>query len=153
MDAVLRALAIYLVLMLLFRLSGKRTLSQVTTFDFVLLLVIGEATQQALLGEDFSITHAAIVIATLIGLDRAADYLSWRFAPFKRVTESVFLIIIDNGRLLKDVMGKEHISEDDIMQSARTVHGLENLEQVKYAIMEGSGGISIVPRDGVRQRG
>lgn len=59
MDAVLRALAIHLVLMLLFRLSGKRTLGQVTTFDIVLLLVVGEATQQALLGEDLSLTRAA----------------------------------------------------------------------------------------------
>jgi uncharacterized membrane protein YcaP (DUF421 family) len=64
MDAVLRALAIYLVLMLLFRLVGKRSLAQITTFDFVLILVVGEATQQALLGEDFSITNAALVIAT-----------------------------------------------------------------------------------------
>lgn len=146
MDAVLRGLAIYLILFLFFRLSGKRTLSEVTTFDFVLLLVVGEATQQALLGEDFSITQAAIVIATLVGLDRASDFLSWRFARFKRVAESVPLILVDNGKLLRDVMAKEHVSEDDILQSARTTHGLENLDQVKYAVMETSGGISVVPK-------
>lgn len=146
MDAVLRGLAIYLILFLFFRLSGKRTLSEVTTFDFVLLLVVGEATQQALLGEDFSITQAAIVIATLVGLDRASDFLSWRFARFKRVAESVPLILVDNGKLLRDVLAKEHVSEDDILQSARTTHGLENLDQVKYAVMETSGGISVVPK-------
>ncbi len=153
MDAVLRALAIYLVLMLLFRLAGKRTLADVTTFDFVLLLVISEATQQALLGEDFSITQAAIVIATLIGVDRGSDYLSWRFPWFKRVTESQPVVLMDNGRLLRDVVAKEHITEEDILQSARTTQGLENLEQVKYAIMETSGGISIVPKDSVRPSG
>ena len=147
MDAVLRGVAVYVVLILLLRLSGKRTLSQVTTFDFVLLLVVGEATQQALLGEDFSITHAAVVIATLIGLDRGSDYLSWRFAAFKRVSESVPVLLVEDGRLLREVMAKEHISEEDILQSARSTQGLENLEQVKYAIMETSGGISIVPRD------
>lgn len=146
MDAVLRGLAIYLVLFLLLRVFGKRTLSEVTTFDFVLLLVVGEATQQALLGEDFSITHAAIVIAVLIGLDRASDYLAWRFTGFKRVAESMPLILVDNGKLLRDVMAKEHVSEDDILTSARTRHGLENLDQVKYAVMETSGGISIVPK-------
>jgi uncharacterized membrane protein YcaP (DUF421 family) len=145
-DAVLRALAIYLILMLLFRLSGKRTLGQVTTFDFVLLLVVGEATQQALLGEDFSITHAVVVIATLIGLDRGSDYLSWRFGPFKRVTESVPVVLVDDGKLLRDVMIKEHVSEGDIMSSARETQGLANLDQIKYAIMETSGGISIVPK-------
>ncbi len=153
MDAVLRALAIYLVLMLLFRLAGKRTLADVTTFDFVLLLVISEATQQALLGEDFSITQAAIVIATLIGLDRGSDYLSWRFPGFKRVTESQPVVLMENGRLLRDVVAKEHITEEDILQSARTTQGLENLDQVKYAIMETSGGISIVPKDSVRPSG
>jgi uncharacterized membrane protein YcaP (DUF421 family) len=150
-DAVLRGLAIYLILMLLFRLSGKRTLGQVTTFDFVLLLVVGEATQQALLGEDFSITQAAIVIATLIGLDRGSDYLSWRFGPFKRVTESVPVVLVNEGELLRDVMEREHVSEEDILSSARSTRGLSNLDQIKYAIMETSGGISIVPKDDVRR--
>ena len=150
MDAVLRALAIYLILMLLFRLSGKRTLGQVTTFDFVLLLVVGEATQQALLGEDFSLTQAAVVIATLIGLDRGSDYLSWKFGRFKRVTESVPVVLVKDGTLLHDVMAREHVSEDDILSSARSTRGLSNLDQIKYAIMETSGGISIVPKDDVR---
>jgi uncharacterized membrane protein YcaP (DUF421 family) len=68
-DSVLRAAAIYLVLLVLFRVAGRRTLSEITSFDFVLLLVIGEATQQALLGEDFSLIHAVLVIVTLIMLD------------------------------------------------------------------------------------
>jgi uncharacterized membrane protein YcaP (DUF421 family) len=150
-DAVLRAVSVYLILMLLFRISGKRTLGQVTTFDFVLLLVVGEATQQALLGEDFSITHATVVITTLVGLDRASDYFSWRFGPFKRVTESVPVVLLEDGRLLQDAMAKEHVSEDDIMSAARSTRGLESLEQIKFAVMETSGGISIVPRDDVRQ--
>lgn len=146
MDAVLRALAVYLVLMLLFRLVGKRSLAQITTFDFVLLLVVGEATQQALLGEDFSIVHAALVIATLIGLERLSDYLGWRWPRFQRVVESVPTVLISDGRLLHDVMAKEHVSEDEIMEQARKIHGLERLDQVKWAIQETSGGISIVPR-------
>jgi uncharacterized membrane protein YcaP (DUF421 family) len=149
-DDVLRAVALYVVLILLFRMSGKRTLGQVTTFDFVLLLVVGEATQQALLGEDFSIVHAAVVITTLIGLDRASDYFSWRFGPFKRVTESVPLVLLADGELLRDVMAKEHLSEDDILSAARSIRGLERLDQIKYAVMETSGGISIVPKDDVR---
>lgn len=78
MDSVLRALAIYLFLMVIFRISGKRSLAQITTFDFVLLLVIGEATQQALLGDDFSLTNAALVIATLLGLDTGLSLLQQR---------------------------------------------------------------------------
>lgn len=69
MDSILRAAGMYIALMLLFRVAGRRSLADLTTFDFVLLLIIGEATQQALLGEDFSFTNAMLVIATLIVLD------------------------------------------------------------------------------------
>lgn len=146
MDAVLRAVAIYAVLLLLFRITGKRTLSQVTTFDFVILLIIGEATQQALLGEDFSIMQASLVIATLLGLDRLFDYLGWRMPAFGRATESVPLILVEDGKVLRKVMAKEHLSEDDILNAARQTQGLERLDQIKWAVLETSGGISIVPK-------
>ena len=146
MDSVLRALAVYTFLLVLFRLMGKRSMSQVTTFDFLILLVFSEATQQAILGEDFSITHAGLVIATLLVLDRASDYLSWRFPRFRKVTESVPLVLVENGRVLDDVLRKEHLSVDDIRTAAREAHGLERLDQVKWAVLETSGGISVVPR-------
>lgn len=69
MDTVLRGLAIYVFLLLVFRVAGKRTLAQVTTFDFVLLIIIAEATQQGLLGEDFSVTNALLLIVTLVTAD------------------------------------------------------------------------------------
>ncbi|MFP5334868.1 MAG: DUF421 domain-containing protein [Actinomycetes bacterium] len=146
MDAVLRGVAVYLVLLLLFRLTGKRALSQLTTFDFVILLVVGEASQQALLGEDFSIVQAALVIATMLLLDRGSDYLSFRFPTFKRVTQSVPVVIVHDGRLLTEVMAKHHLTEDDVVDAAREKYGLERLDQVKWAVLETSGGISVVPR-------
>ena len=145
MDAVLRALAIYVFLLVLFRLMGKRSMSQVTTFDFLILLVFSEATQQAILGEDFSITHSALVIATLLVLDRGSDYLSWRFPRFRRATESVPVLLVENGRPLEDVLRREHLSVHDVMTAARELQGLERIDQVKWAVLETSGGISVVP--------
>jgi uncharacterized membrane protein YcaP (DUF421 family) len=145
MDAVLRGVAVYVVLLLLFRLTGKRALSQVTTFDFVVLLVVGEATQQALLGEDFSITQAALVIATLLALDRGSDYLSFRSVRFRRLTESAPLVLVENGRPLEDVLRREHLTVDDVMTAGREKHGLERLDQVEWAVLETSGGISVIP--------
>ncbi|MGM7666720.1 DUF421 domain-containing protein [Microbacterium sp. A93] len=144
----LRALVIYLILMLLFRMTGKRSMAQVTTFDFVLLLLVGEATQQALLGEDFSIVNAALVIATLFGLDRASDFLGWRLPFFNRVTESVPLVLVHDGRALDNALAKEHLSEDDILGAARQSQGLERMDQIKWAVLEPSGAISIVPKSG-----
>ena len=69
MDAVTRGAAVYLLLLIIFRLSGRRTLAQMTNFDFVLLLIISEATQNAMIGEDYSVTNGALVVLTLVGLD------------------------------------------------------------------------------------
>lgn len=145
MDAVLRALAIYVVLMVVLRLSGKRTLSELTTFNFVLLLIISESTQQALLGEDFSVTMAALVIITLVTIDRVADYLRFRFRPLDKLTDSEPVLLVYHGHPIREVMDREHVRIDEILEAARSTQGLGRLDQVRYAVLESSGGISIIP--------
>lgn len=147
MDSVLRALAMYAVLLLIFRLVGKRSLSQITTFDFVILLVVGEATAQALLGEDFSLVRAALVIATLVIVERLSDYLSWRFPTFRRTTQGVPVVLVENGAVVTHAMRKSHLSVDDVVTAGRQLHGLERLDQIKWAVLESSGGISVVPKE------
>lgn len=147
MDSVLRAASVYLILMVILRIAGKRTLAQVTVFDFILLLIIGEATQQALLGDDFSIINAAIVIATLVLLDIVLSVLKQRWPRLDRVIDDAPVVIVDNGRLLWDRMNKARIDEQEILVAARELHGLERLDQVKYAVLERHGGISIVPKE------
>ena len=150
MDTVLRSVAIYLFLLLLFRLSGKRSLSQVTTFDFILLLIIGEATQQALLANDFSLTNAFIVIATLIGIDIGLSLLKQRSAWLERWVDSTPLVIVEEGQPLKARMEKARVDEGDILAAAREKQGLARMDQIKYAVLERSGGISIIPAEGAR---
>lgn len=146
MDAVLGGVGIYLVLLIVFRLTGKRTLAQVTTFDFVILLIISEATQQALLGEDFSLVHAALVIVTLVLLQRGSDFLAWKSKPFERVTSGVPSLLVSDGAVLKEALDLNRLDESDIMEVARDKQGLERLDQVKWAVLESSGEISIVPK-------
>jgi uncharacterized membrane protein YcaP (DUF421 family) len=144
-NPVLRGIFIYLFLLLIFRVAGKRSLSQVTTFEFVLLLVIGEATQQALLGEDFSTTNAFILIATLVGMDQLLSRIKQNSTSFEQITEGVALIVVDKGKLLHDRMKKVRVDEEDILEAARSLHGLERMDQIKYAIVERNGEISIIP--------
>jgi uncharacterized membrane protein YcaP (DUF421 family) len=144
-NPVLRGIFIYLFLLLIFRVAGKRSLSQVTTFEFVLLLVIGEATQQALLGEDFSTTNALILIATLVGMDQLLSRIKQNSTSFEQITEGVALIVVDKGKLLHDRMKKVRVDEEDILEAARSLHGLERMDQIKYAIVERNGEISIIP--------
>ena len=148
MDAIFRALAIYLFLLLVFRASGKRTLAQITTFDLVLILIIAETTQQALLGEDFSVTNAFLLIATLIGLDIALSLLKQRYPWLDNALEGQPLILVEHGRPIRERMDKERVDSSDILEAARRLRGLERMEQIKYAVLERDGKITIVPEPG-----
>ena len=146
MDSVLRAVTIYIALMIILRVAGKRSLAQITTFDFVLLLIIGEATQQALLGQDFSMTNAIIVIVTLVGLDIGLSLIKRYSKTIDKVLDDVPLVIVEDGVALKDRMAKARVDEEDVLSAARHLQGLERLDQIRYAVLERSGGISIVPK-------
>jgi uncharacterized membrane protein YcaP (DUF421 family) len=147
MDAVVRAVVVYLVLLILFRLSGKRTLAEVTTFDFVLLLIISEATQQAMVDGDNSMTNSFLLVCTLIGLNVLMSELKQHFKPIERILDGMPLLIVEHGKPLQDRMAKERVDVDDVLDAAREIHGLERLDQIKYAVLERNGKISIIPAD------
>jgi uncharacterized membrane protein YcaP (DUF421 family) len=146
MDALIRALTVYIFLMLIFRLSGKRSLAQITTFDFVLLLIIGEAIQQALLGDDFSITNAFLVILTLMGADIGLSLLKQRFPQVEKIIDGLPLIIVENGQPIEERLDKARIDESDVLSAARRLQGLERMDQIKYAVLERDGGITVIPQ-------
>lgn len=146
MDAVIRGVVIYLFLTLIFRVAGKRSLSQITTFDLILLLIISETTQQALIGEDFSVTAALLLILTLVGLDIALALWKQRSPALDRLIDSVPVLIVENGRPLKDRMDQAQVDEHDVLSAARMLQGLERLDQIKYAVLERDGSISIIPK-------
>jgi uncharacterized membrane protein YcaP (DUF421 family) len=146
MVPILRAVAMYGFLLFVVRLSGKRTLAEVTVFDFILLLVISEATQQAMTGNDFSVTNGVILVTTLLMLDRLSDFISSRSERADRVLNDLPLLLVDDGEVMQDRLKWTQVQEHDIMESARKDHGLERFEQIRYAVLERSGGISIIPQ-------
>ncbi len=145
MNPVFRGVIIYIFLLIVFRIIGKRSLSQTTTFDFILLLIISEVTQQALVGEDYSVTGAFILIATLIGVDLILSNLKNKFKLFDKVAEGMPMIVVENGQPLQKRIEKCRIEEEDILESARNKFGIERMEQIKYAVLEKNGDISIIP--------
>ena len=146
MDAIVRAAVIYLFLTVIMRAAGKRQFSEMTVFDFVLLLIVAEATQQGLLGQDFSVTYAMLAITTLVGIDVVLSMLKQKSRFAEKVIDGVPTLLVDNGEFLHGPMNRERVDEEDIMSTARLLHGLERLDQVKYAILERDGKISIIPR-------
>jgi uncharacterized membrane protein YcaP (DUF421 family) len=146
MDTVLRSIVVYVFLLVIFRLSGKRSLAQITTFDFVLLLIIGEATQQALIGNDNSIVNSMLVIIALMTTDIALSLLKQRWPRLDKYVDDVPLLIVENGEPLRDRMKKVRVDEEDVLAAARELQGVERMDQIRYAVLERSGGISIIPK-------
>lgn len=146
MEAPIRAFVIYMFLLIIFRISGKRTFAQITPFDLVLLLIVGEATQQGLIGDDFSLTKALLLITSLLGIDVLFSYAQRYFKPLDRLVEGLPLVVLEQGEAIPERMKKVRIDEGDIMEAGRKIHGLERLDQMKYAVLERDGSISIVPK-------
>ena len=125
MELVIRGIAVYLFLLLIFRVSGKRSLRNATTFDFVLLLIV------VLVGSD--------VLLSLVK----------RWSPrLDRTLEGQPLVILRDGVPLRSRMHIERVDEEDILRAAREAHGLQKLDQIERAVLERNGAISIVPREG-----
>jgi uncharacterized membrane protein YcaP (DUF421 family) len=148
LEAVLHGVAIYIVLLLLFRLAGKRSLADASLSDLLLLLIIGEATQQALVGrENYSVAVAAVAIVVLLGLIRLSDYLGARTRREQHHDHAgAPIVLIQDGEPLAEQMTKARVTEQDILSHARRSLGLERMEQIEYAVLDMTGNISVLPR-------
>ena len=146
MESVLRGAAVYGLLLVIFRLTGKRSLGQITTFDFILLLIISEAIQNGLVGASYSVTHALVLILTLVVIDMGLSFLKTRVPVLERWLEGTPLIIVQNGHALHDRLNRSGVDVSDVLRAARSTHGLERMDQIKYAVLERNGDISIIPR-------
>jgi uncharacterized membrane protein YcaP (DUF421 family) len=147
MESVLRPLAIFIILLVIFRVSGKRTMTETTPFDMVLLLIISETVQQALIDDDHSMTNAILLIITLVLADVGISMWKQRSKSIERLIEGSAIIIVEDGKLLKDRMERARIGTDDILQAARELQGLERVEQIKFAVLEKSGTITVIPKE------
>lgn len=146
MESVIRGLIVYVFVLVVFRISGKRTLSEATAFDLILLLIISETTQQAMVDNDHSMVNAAILILTLVGADIFLSLVKQWFPATDPILDGTAVVLMRDGKLLQDRLNRERVDANDILESARLQLGLENLDQVKLAILERSGRISVVPK-------
>ena len=145
MEAIVRGFVVYLFVLLIFRISGNRTLAQSTSFDLVLVLIISETIQEALVDDNHSMTHGFLLIVTLVGLSIALSLLKQHFPKLDKWIDGSPVIILDHGRLLTERLAKVRVDERDILESARKSHGIERLDQIKFAVLERSGDITVVP--------
>jgi len=145
-EYVLRSVVVYVVLLGMIRLSGKRTMGQFTPFDVLLIVLLGNAVQNALLGSDTSLVGGLLLAAVLISLNWTTGWLASRSHRIERLIEGVPVILARDGQLFEDVLRRELVSRNDFEEALRQAGEL-GLGDVKIAILETDGRISVVPRD------
>jgi len=148
MESVIRGAIVYAFLFLIFRIAGKRTLAQTSPFELILLLIISETTQQAMVDSDHSITNAFLLIMTLVGLSIILSVIKHHSKAASRWLEGLPVLVLRNGAWDEEAGDKTRVDESEVVAAARSKQGLERLDEVKHATIENDGTISIVPREG-----
>jgi len=147
MDLVLRAIIVYLVVFLFTRVLGRRELSSLQPFDFILLVVIGDLIQQGVTQNDMSATGVVIVVTTLALAQVGISYLSFRFKRMRPLLEGEPIVLVENGRIIEENLCREWLTHDDLAKQARRSE-IESLDQVKWAVLETNGDVSFIKAQG-----
>jgi uncharacterized membrane protein YcaP (DUF421 family) len=145
MDLAIRAVVLFFFVYLLTRIIGRRELSSLEPFDLILLIVIGDAMQQGLTQDDYSVTGALIVVGTFAILQVLVSFLSYRFPKFRPALEGEPIIVVQDGKPLERNMRRERLTVQEVLVEARHQQ-LTSIEEIEWAVLETSGSISIIPK-------
>lgn len=147
MITIVNAIIVYWVLLFALRLVGRRGPSLMTPFEIIILFLMGGMGLQAIVGNDHSLTNALLGITTVVLMHALVASLKQWSPRFGRIVDGTPIIVFGKGQWHKDRMHQLRIDQQDVMAAARS-QGVERLEQVKYAVVERNGGISVVKQDG-----
>ncbi|HWV99741.1 MAG TPA: YetF domain-containing protein [Candidatus Acidoferrum sp.] len=144
-EFILRGVIIYVFLLVILRLTGKRQVGQLAPFDLVLLLVLSNAVQNAMNGGDNSITGGVISATTLIVANGIVGRLTYKSKTLEKLVEGRPEILVHNGRVFTDVMDREQLTHHELNAALRTA-GCSCPDEVHYAILENTGQITVHPK-------
>jgi uncharacterized membrane protein YcaP (DUF421 family) len=146
MEIVYRAAVLYLFLFFLMRVLGKKELGQMSAFELVLLLAMGDLVQQGVTQEDYSVTGAMLAIGTFGVLILIGSYTSFRFPRTRSLLEGVPVVVVQDGRLREDVMHKERLTDTEVREALRE-QGIDDLSDVRIGLLEADGKFSFITGD------
>jgi uncharacterized membrane protein YcaP (DUF421 family) len=145
MDLVLRAVFVYILILVVTRVVGRRELGEMEPFDFILLIVIGDLVQQGVTQSDESLTGTTIVIATLSVLTVSTSYLGFRFRRLRPLLEGDPIVLVADGEVQERALRRQRITDDELAAEARQ-QSIGSLDDVRFAILESSGKISFITK-------
>ena len=147
MEIVLRAVAVYVILWLLLRAMGKRELAEVTAFELVILVVLGDMVQNGVTQEDMSVTGSTLAVATMGLLAVGSSVVGYRFRRTRPILEGEPSIVVRDGEVVDEVLHLQRITREELHEAARK-NGIADLASVRWGIVESDGTFAFVTRDG-----
>jgi uncharacterized membrane protein YcaP (DUF421 family) len=147
MDLVLRTVAVFTFLLVLTRVIGRRELSSLQPFDLILLIILGDAVQQGLTQDDYSLTGAFLVIGTFAVLQVSVSWVGYRFPRTRPVLEGTPLVVVQDGEVIEHNLKRERLTLEEIAEAARAEQ-IAHLSEVKWAVLETNGSISFIKKSG-----
>lgn len=149
MEIIVRATVMYAILFLVARGTGKRELSQMTVFELILLVVMGDLVQQAVTQEDMSITGAGLAVGTLAFWVLVGSWVTFRWKPTRPLLDGVPVVVLRDGEPLMEALRLERIQLEELCEGARS-QGIADLATVRLAVLEPDGRFSFLTDDGER---
>src|SRR5689334_1256531 len=145
MDLALRATFLFLFVYLLTRIMGRRELSSLEPFDLILLIVIGDAIQQGLTQDDYSVTGALIVVGTFAILQVLLSFLSYKFPRLRPAIDGEPIVVVQDGKPLEKNLRRERLTVEEVLVEARSQQ-VASIDDIAWAVLETSGKISVIPK-------
>jgi uncharacterized membrane protein YcaP (DUF421 family) len=143
MDLALRAVVLYFFVLFITRVIGRRELGSLSPFDLILLIVLGDAIQQGLTQDDYSVTGALIAVSTLASLQVLTSYVGFRSRRARVVLEGLPIVLIEHGNFVERNLKRERITEDEVAEQMRSQQ-IASFDDVEWAILEADGTISFI---------
>src|SRR3954447_22646427 len=147
MDIVIRAAVIFFVVFLITRNVGRRELSMSEPFDLILLVVLGDLVQQGVTQSDSSLTGTVLAISTFALLTVLVSFISFRVRRMRSVLQGKPLILVEDGNVIHENLRRQRLALDEVLSEAR-LQQVAALDDIRWAILETNGAISIIPRSG-----
>jgi uncharacterized membrane protein YcaP (DUF421 family) len=144
-DIALRAVFLYTFIVLVMRIIGRRELSSMSPFDLILLIILGDAIQQGLTQDDYSVTGAVIAVSTIATLQVFTSYLSLRSEKARKVLEGLPIVLVERGKLVDHNLKRERMTEDEVAEEMRSQQ-ISSLDDVEWAILEANGSVSFIKK-------
>jgi len=145
MDIVLRGIVVFIFLFVLVRVMGRRELSSLEPFDLILLIILGDAVQQGLTQDDYSLTGAMLAVGTIAILQVCTSWLNFRLPRLRPLLDGDPIVVVRDGKEIERNLRRERLTSEDLAEAARK-QGIGNLDEVAWAVMETSGSISFIKK-------